>query len=176
MFGLGWLWGYEPRTQEESVYHTLKTEASKRSLPDARLSRLRVRKRPRGERKSGMPAWTEIPAPGRRISVRMLAENTGCKPQTTTMRLALRMVWMSFWSWAGGFEERARKGGVRGLGEGEWRGRKRVMIVETKRLDQNRIWYNTYVFFPQSPHITSINWHTTMFPDQLFMMMPRQTY
>jgi hypothetical protein len=47
--------------------HTLKTEASKRSFPDARfsrgLSRFRARKRPSGERKSGIPAWTEIPAP-----------------------------------------------------------------------------------------------------------------
>lgn len=47
--------------------HTLNTDASKRSLPDERLSlglsRLSVLKRPSEERKSGIPACTEIPAP-----------------------------------------------------------------------------------------------------------------
>lgn len=46
---------------------TLKTEASKSSLPedmDSRgLSRLIDLKRPLEDRKSGMPAWTDMPAP-----------------------------------------------------------------------------------------------------------------
>jgi len=59
--------------------HTLNTDASNRSFPELMssrgLSRLRVLKSPSDERKSGMPAWTEIPAPGQRMSK---------GPQTTT--------------------------------------------------------------------------------------------
>jgi hypothetical protein len=46
---------------------TLKTDASKSSFPDdivsRGLSRLIDFKRPSEDRKSGMPAWTDIPAP-----------------------------------------------------------------------------------------------------------------
>ena len=46
---------------------TLNTDASKRSFPEERasfgLSRFRVWNKPVGDRKSGMPAWTEMPAP-----------------------------------------------------------------------------------------------------------------
>lgn len=82
---------------------------------------------------------------------RCWVKNTEYGPQTTTMRFALRMDWMTFWSWAGGFEAIVRKGGVCGQGEEAWRGMKRV-IVERQGAEPDTC--NGCMFFPQGrlPH------------------------
>lgn len=43
------------------------------------------------------------------------------------MRFALRMVWMTLWTWGAGFEERERKEGVEGRGVLGSSGRRMVM-------------------------------------------------
>ena len=91
---------------------TLNTDASKRSLPDVRaslgLSRLRLWNKPVGDRKSGIPACTEMPAPGIQCKSKgryseqcraLSAERDA--PQTTTKRLALRIALRALRRWCG---------------------------------------------------------------------------
>ena len=76
----------------------------------------RVLNSPFSDRKSGIPAATETPAPRthvRRASLRRLSE-VQYGPQTNTICFALRIVSMIFFMWISGSADNSRKLGVEG--------------------------------------------------------------
>lgn len=77
-----------------------------------------------------MPAWTEMPAPANCQRSMPAKQRKGRVPQTTTMRRAFKMAWMTFRRWASVLAGWERKGGEAGRGVWDSRGRKTVIPAE----------------------------------------------
>ena len=119
---------------------TLKTDASKSSFPDDMvsrgLSRLIDLKRPSDDRKSGMPAWTDIPAPvaENKQVIYDLEKSNG--PQITTIRFAFMIARITRARWLTEFAGGTRNVGNAGSGDEGFKDKKTVICEASQRVEK----------------------------------------
>ena len=93
-------------------------------------------KRPSDDRKSGIPAWTDIPAPGADNKQVMDDTEKSNGPQITTIRFAFMIAWITRARWLTEFAGGTRNVGNTGSGDEGFKGKKTVICESSQSVEE----------------------------------------